>query len=130
MGADAVPEPVYREALIKHRPVLQNAYRRYFEELGVAAMVFPTTPLAAAKIGEDETVILNGRPAPTLPTYIRNLAPGSAAGLPGLSVPAGMTRAGLPVGIAIDAPQGADQDLLTIGLALEQLLPRIPAPDL
>ncbi len=130
VGADAVPEPVYREALIKHRPVLQNAYRRYFEELGVAAMVFPTTPLAAAKIGEDETVILNGRPAPTLPTYIRNLAPGSAAGLPGLSVPAGMTRAGLPVGIAIDAPQGADQDLLTIGLALEQLLPRIPAPDL
>jgi len=64
------------------------------------------------------------------PRVAGNLAPGSAAGLSGLSVPAGMTRAGLPVGIAIDAPQGADQDLLTIGLALEQLLPRIPAPDL
>jgi len=34
------------------------------------------------------------------------------------------------LGIAIDAPPGADQDLLTIGLALEQLLPRIPPPDL
>ena len=130
LGADAVPEPVYREALIKHRPALQDAYRRYFREQGVAAMVFPTTPLGAAKIGEDETVILNGRPAPTLPTYIRNLGPGSAAGLPGLSVPAGMTRAGLPVGIAIDGPQGGDQELLTIGLALESLLPRLPAPDL
>jgi indoleacetamide hydrolase len=130
LGADAVPEPVYREALIKHRPALQDAYRRYFREQGVAAMVFPTTPLAAATIGEDETVILNGRPAPTLPTYIRNLGPGSAAGLPGLSVPAGMTRAGLPVGIAIDGPQGGDQELLTIGLALESLLPRLPAPDL
>ena len=74
-------------------------------------MVFPTTPLAAAKIGEDETVVLNG-------------------GLPGLSVPAGMTRAGLPVGIAIDGPEGGDQELLTIGLALESLLPRLPAPDL
>jgi Asp-tRNA(Asn)/Glu-tRNA(Gln) amidotransferase A subunit family amidase len=130
LGADAVPEPVYREALIKHRPALQDAYRRYFREQGVAAMVFPTTPLAAAKIGEDETVVLNGRPAPTLPTYIRNLGPGSAAGLPGLSVPAGMTRAGLPVGIAIDGPEGHDQELLTIGLALESLLPRLPAPDL
>jgi indoleacetamide hydrolase len=130
LGADAVPEPVYCEALIKHRPALQDAYRRYFREQGVAAMVFPTTPLAAAKIGEDETVVLNGRPAPTLPTYIRNLGPGSAAGVPGLSVPAGMTRAGLPVGIAIDGPEGDDQGLLTIGLALETLLPRLPAPDL
>ena len=130
LGADAVPEPVYREALIKHRPALQDAYRRYFREQGVAAMVFPTTPLAAAKIGEDETVVLNGRPAPTLPTYIRNLGPGSAAGLPGLSVPAGMTRAGLPVGIANDGREGGDQELLTIGLALESLLPRLPAPDL
>jgi mandelamide amidase len=100
------------------------------QEQGVAAMVFPTTPLAAAKIGEDETVVLNGRPAPTLPTYIRNLGPGSAAGLPGLSVPAGMTRAGLPVGIANDGREGGDQELLTIGLALESLLPRLPAPDL
>jgi indoleacetamide hydrolase len=130
LGADAVPEPVYREALIKHQPALQDAYRRYFRERGVAAMVFPTTPLVAAKIGEDETVVLNGRPAPTLPTYIRNLGPGSAAGLPGLSVPAGMTRAGLPVGIAIDGPDGGDQKLLTIGLALESLLPRLSAPDL
>jgi Asp-tRNA(Asn)/Glu-tRNA(Gln) amidotransferase A subunit family amidase len=57
----------------------------------------------------------------------RNLGPGSVAGLPGLSVPAGMTHAGLPVGIAIDGPEGDDQELLTIGLALESLLPRLPA---
>ena len=60
----------------------------------------------------------------------RNLGPGSVAGLPGLSVPAGMTRAGLPVGIANDGREGGDQELLTIGLALESLLPRLPAPDL
>ena len=56
LGPDAVPEAVYREALIKHRPTLQDAYRRYFAERGVAAMVFPTTPLPAAKVGEDDTV--------------------------------------------------------------------------
>ena len=93
LGPDAVPEAVYREALIKHRPALQDAYRRYFAERGVAAMVFPTTPLPAAKVGEDDTVLLNGKAVPTLATYIRNLGPGSAAGIPGLSLPAGMTSA-------------------------------------
>lgn len=128
LGPDAVSEAVYREALIKHRPALQDAYRRYFAERGVAAMVFPTTPLPAAKVGEDDTVLLNGKAVPTLATYIRNLGPGSAAGIPGLSLPAGMTSAGLPIGIAIDGPQGADQQLLTICLAIESALPRLPAP--
>jgi len=127
-GADAVSEATYRESLTKHRPALQETYRRYFRERGVAAMVFPTTPLPAAKIGEDDEVMLNGAPVSTLSTFIRNLAPGSAAGLPGLSLPAGMTKAGLPVGLAIDAPEKSDHELLAIGLALETVLPALPAP--
>ena len=130
LGADAVPEAAYRVALTGHLPALQEAYRRYFRERDVAVMIFPTTPLPAAKIGEDDTVMLNGMPVPTLATYIRNLGPGSTAGIPGLSVPAGMTRAGLPVGIAIDGPAGEDQQVLAIGLALEGALPRLPAPRL
>jgi mandelamide amidase len=128
VGADAVSEAVYREALGKHRPALQEAYRRYFLERGVAAVVFPTTPLPAAKIGEDDTVLLNGVPVPTFGTFIRNLCPGSAAGIPGLTLPAGMTKAGLPVGIALDGPESSDRELLAIGLALETVLPRLPVP--
>jgi indoleacetamide hydrolase len=127
-GADAVSESSYRDALTKHRLALQETYRRYFRERDVAAMVFPTTPLPAAKIGEDDTVMLNGVPVSTLSTLIRNLAPGSAAGITGLSVPAGMTKAGLPVGMAIHAPEKSDHQLLAIGLALETVLPRLPAP--
>jgi Asp-tRNA(Asn)/Glu-tRNA(Gln) amidotransferase A subunit family amidase len=130
VGAGAVSEPVYREALGKHRPALQEAYRRYFRERGVAAMVFPTTPLPAAKIGADETVELNGVPVPTFGTFIRNLCPGSAAGIPGLTLPAGLTGAGLPVGLALDGPEHGDRQLLAIGLALETLLPRLPPPRL
>jgi hypothetical protein len=103
-----------------HRPKLQETYRRYFAQRGVAVMIFPTTPLPAAKIGEDDTVVLNGMPVPTLATYIRNLGPGSTAGIPGMSLPAGMTKAGLPVGIAIDGPAGSDQQVLAIALALER----------
>lgn len=128
LGTGAVPEAAYREALAQHRPALQETYRRYFRERDVAAIVFPTTPMPAAKIGEDETVLVNGKPVPTFPTYIRNTGPGSVAGIPGLSLPAGLTKAGLPVGIEFDGPQGSDQRLLAIGLALEMLLPKLPAP--
>ncbi len=127
-GSGAISERDYREALRVHRPKLQDAYSCYFQERGVAVMIFPTTPLPAAKIGEDDTVLLNGAPVPTLPTYIRNLGPGSTAGIPGLSLPAGMTKTGLPVGIAIDGPAGSDQHVLAVGLALEAVLPKLPAP--
>jgi Asp-tRNA(Asn)/Glu-tRNA(Gln) amidotransferase A subunit family amidase len=128
VGPDAVPEAAYREALSKHRPALQEAYRHYFAEQRVDAIVFPTTPLPASRIGEDENVLLNGAPAPTFMTFIRNTDPGSVAGLPGLSVPAGASAAGLPVGLEIDGPAGTDARLLALGLALEALLPRLPAP--
>jgi mandelamide amidase len=56
----------------------------------------------------------------------RNTDPGSCAGLPGLAVHAGMTRDGLPVGIALDATAGTDRPLLGTGLSIEQVLGRAP----
>jgi mandelamide amidase len=127
-GSGAVSEAAYRAALGKHRPALQETYRQYFRDYGVVAMIFPTTPLPAAKIGEDDTVMLNGAQVPTFGTFIRNLTPGSAAGLPGLSLPAGLTEAGLPIGLALDAPEHGDAQLLAIGAAIEAVLPRLPPP--
>jgi indoleacetamide hydrolase len=130
IGADAISEATYHDALRKHRPALQESYRRYFKERVVAAVVFPTTPLPAAKIGTDDTVDLNGVPVPVFGTFIRNLCPGSTAGLPGLTMPAGLTKAGLPVGLALDGPEHDDQQLFQIALALETLLPKLPSPRL
>jgi Asp-tRNA(Asn)/Glu-tRNA(Gln) amidotransferase A subunit family amidase len=85
--------------------------------------VFPTTPLPAPRIGEDETVMLNGRAVPTFLTVIRNTDPGSNAGIPGLSVPVGLTSGGLPVGLEFDAAAGRDRDLLAVALSLETVFP-------
>ena len=60
------------------------------------AILFPTTPLPAAPIGDDETVLLNGQRVPTFFTYIRNTDPASNAALPGLSLPIGLPR-GVPL---------------------------------
>jgi indoleacetamide hydrolase len=126
-GAGAVPEAAYRKALAQ-RAAQQDAYRRHFREHSVAAIVFPTTPAPAVRIGEDETFMLNGRAVPTFTTFIRNTGPGSIGGLPGISLPAGMTAAGLPVGIELDGPERSDHQLLSIAAAIEPLLPKLPAP--
>ena len=64
-------------------------------------------------------MLLNGQRVPTFFTFIRNSSPGSVAGIPGISLPAAMTAAGLPLGIELDAAEGADARLLAIALAVE-----------
>jgi len=91
-------------------------------------MSIPPTPMPARPIGQDETVELNGKQVSTFLTFVRNTLVGAAAGLPGIVIPAGMTENGLPVGVEIDAPPGADRKLLSIAGAIEELMPRLPKP--
>lgn len=124
---DAIPQKVYLDALAA-RPALQQLYAETFKKYNITALAFPTTPLPAAPIGDDEKTKLNGADVPTFLTFIQNTDPGSNAGIPGLTVPVGRTPAGLPIGLALDGPTGSDRRLLAIGLALEALFGRLPAP--
>lgn len=60
--------------------------------------------------------------------FIRNADPGSNASILGITVSAGMSASGLPIGIAIDGPANSDRELLAIAMAMEQVLGRAPAP--
>ena len=126
IAGGAVPHEAYVQAL-EARKRLQALFAQAFASAGVQAMVFPTTPLTAARIGEDETVLHNGVASPTFGTFIRNTDPGSNASLPGLSLPIGLAD-GLPVGLGLDGPIGSDRMLLGIGAAIEAVLPPMPAP--
>jgi len=124
---DAVPQKAYLDALAA-RPALQRLYAETFQKNGIVALAFPTTPLPAAPIGDDEKTRLNGAEVPTFATFIQNTDPGSNAGVPGLSIPIGRTPTGLPIGLELDGPAGSDRRLLGIGLALESLFGHLPAP--
>jgi mandelamide amidase len=102
---------------------LKAAYAGYFEAHGVAAMIFPTSPEVAYPVPAD---IAAGGTGPW--TMIRNTLPGAHAGLPGLSLPAGLTPSGLPVGLELDGPPGSDRALIMIGQAIEAVMPTLPAP--
>jgi indoleacetamide hydrolase len=130
-----MPKEAYDAAINTYRPQLQKLYADYFAQQKVAAIVFPTTPLPARPINKEgdtgkDTVELNGKQVPTFLTYIRNTDPGSNAGIPGLSLPAGLTNSGLPVGLELDGPVNSDRRLLAIGLSMERLFGRLPPPKL
>lgn len=112
----------YQEAVRKLRPFLMRCYEETFKNSRVDAMIFPTTPAPAPKIGEDYSFVLNGKEAQTFATFVRNTGPGTVAGIPGISIPAGVTRTGLPVGIELDARFGHDRDLLGIAMAIEMAI--------
>ncbi len=121
----------YQRALTVQRPALQQAYAGCFARHQIEALIFPTTPLPAARIGEDDNVLLNGQPVSTFLTFTRNVGPGSVAGLPGISLPMGLgSSSGLPLGIALDGPAGSDRRLLALAMAVQDLLPSMPAPRL
>ena len=126
----AVSKTAYLKAVNELRPRLQAAYHEYFASHHVNGIIFPTTPLPAVPIGDDETTTLNGKTVPTFLTFIRNTSPESIAGIPGMNLPAGLSPGGLPIGMEIDGPFGSDNELLSIGLALEECEPAFPAPNL
>lgn len=124
---------VYKDVITVHRPALQRMYADYFLRSNVSAILFPTTPLPAVPIdyvhGSSNVSINGGPPQNTFGTYISLASPGSDAGIPGLSVPAGLTCDGLPVGIEIDGPVGSDSRLLSLGLTMEKILGSVPPPE-
>jgi Asp-tRNA(Asn)/Glu-tRNA(Gln) amidotransferase A subunit family amidase len=79
---------------------------------------------------KERTSHLGEKKSSTLAISIRNTDPGSNAGIPGISLPAGLSNDGMPIGVELDGPSGSDRRLLAIAEAVERILPVTPAPDL
>jgi aspartyl-tRNA(Asn)/glutamyl-tRNA(Gln) amidotransferase subunit A len=88
-----------------------------FESVDV--IVTPTTPVPPpllADVGKDvDTSMALG----TTRT-VRNTAPFNLYGWPTISVPCGFTRGGLPIGLQISGPTGAETSVLRLARAYEQ----------
>ncbi|HXU91514.1 MAG TPA: indoleacetamide hydrolase [Methylomirabilota bacterium] len=115
--------PIYQQAMQQARPALLAHFADTFRTHGIDALLSPTTPTVAVTQGPEASSL------ETFLRFIRNTDPGSNAGIPGLTIPAGLgPSTGLPVGLSLDGPRGSDGRLLALGLAIEQLLGRTPAP--
>jgi indoleacetamide hydrolase len=129
-GKFFVSDADYQTARDVHLPKLRVNFRAYFARTGVAAIVFPATTVPPPPIGQDVEVAIGGKKVPFETAVVRNIAPGSTAGLPGLVLPAGLTSGGLPIGLEFDGPSGSDRALLALGSSLERVLGRLAGPRL
>jgi len=98
----------------KVRTLIQRDFDAAFAQADV--LVSPTAPTTAFKLGEklDDPLAM----------YLNDVAtiPANLAGVPGLSLPNGLSDDGLPVGFQVLAPAKADDRLYRVGAALEALL--------
>jgi aspartyl-tRNA(Asn)/glutamyl-tRNA(Gln) amidotransferase subunit A len=104
----------------KVRTVIKREHDAAFETFD--ALVSPTSPTVAFPLG--------ARTADPIAMYLSDLLtiPSCMAGLPGLSIPCGLSE-GLPVGLQLVGPQFGENTLFRIGHALERALHFDPVPE-
>ena len=96
----------------KARTILINEFNKLFED--VDFLVGPVAPTPAFKIGENVH--------DPIKMYLADIlnVPASLAGLPAISIPAGKTEAGLPVGVQIIGKMESDSKILALADSLEE----------
>jgi aspartyl-tRNA(Asn)/glutamyl-tRNA(Gln) amidotransferase subunit A len=97
----------------KVRTVIADEHAAAFRDFDV--LVSPTSPTVAFKLGE--------KTANPLAMYLADVLtiPSNMAGLPGLSIPCGLSD-GLPVGFQLIGPQFSENKLFHVGHALEKAI--------
>ncbi|MGV3556092.1 MAG: Asp-tRNA(Asn)/Glu-tRNA(Gln) amidotransferase subunit GatA [Croceibacterium sp.] len=102
----------YYTQAMKVRTLIRQDFERAFEQCDV--ILAPTAPSAAFALGEksDDPIAM----------YLNDVfaVPASLAGLPAMSVPAGLNSDGLPLGLQIIGRAFDEQGVLDAGLAIEQ----------
>jgi aspartyl-tRNA(Asn)/glutamyl-tRNA(Gln) amidotransferase subunit A len=96
------------------RRIILNDFLAAFS--GCDAIICPVTTSTAFKIGE--------RIKDTISMYYNDIFTTSTnlAGLPGMSIPGGLSKEGLPIGVQIMAPHYKEQTIFNISQALENNL--------
>lgn len=94
------------------RRLMREEYSKAFAKCDV--ILSPVTTSPAFKIGE--------RVTDPLAMYLNDIFTVSTnlAGLPGMSVPFGMSKDGLPIGVQLTAAHFEEQKMLNVGYSLEQ----------
>lgn len=105
----------------KVRTLISHDFKNAFTQCDV--ILAPTAPTAAFGLGE--------KTDDPLSMYLNDVfaVPASLAGLPAMSVPAGLNREGLPLGLQIVGKPFDEQGVLNAGLAIESRAQFSAKPD-
>ncbi len=101
----------------RQRTLLSETMRQFFTSYDV--LVLPVSQVPPFPADQEFPSTINGNPMATYLDWMRSAYFITVTGCPAISVPAGTTADGLPVGVQIVAPHGADLRLLQIARAFE-----------
>jgi aspartyl-tRNA(Asn)/glutamyl-tRNA(Gln) amidotransferase subunit A len=106
----------------KVRRLISEDFMKAYEQCD--ALLTPTAPSAAFAVGENED--------DPIKMYLNDVftVPASMAGLPGMSVPAGLNSEGLPLGLQIIGRPWDEETVLRVGQAVENAAQFKAKPDL
>jgi len=105
----------YYNKALKVRTVIVNNFHEAFKEVDV--IIGPTSPTTALPLGATAGQDMFGEMADML------VEPSSIAGLSGINMPVGFSKAGLPIGMQIIGPQWGEEIVLRAGYNYEQANP-------
>jgi hypothetical protein len=118
---------------LEHRSAAARGAGQEAGPQGMGAEVrYPTGPMPAPLLPTDGDAVpptfeVNGRQYPDT-AILRNSFSAPAFRAPALSTPAGLTSEGLPAGLELDGLPGEDNQLLSLGMAIEAVLGPLPPP--
>ena len=121
IGEGRPPEDAYR-AMVGLQDELKTAFSAHLREQSLAAIAFPAVAAQPPPVGEEHEAEVNGAKVSFFAAFGRNTALATATSCPGLVVPAGVDADGLPVGFELDSLPGSDRDLMSLGIAVEDVL--------
>ncbi|MEI7968820.1 MAG: amidase [Betaproteobacteria bacterium] len=102
----------------RKRTELFNRMRAFFEQYDF--LICPVAQVLPFDVNTEYPVEIEGRPLGSYIEWMKSCYLISATGLPALSVPAGFSASGLPVGLQIVGPHLDDLGVLQLGHAFEQ----------
>jgi len=97
----------------KVRTVIVEDFNKAFGEVDV--IIVPTNPWTALPLGASKDNPMYGEMADAL------VEPSAIAGLPGINVPCGFSKAGLPIGFQVIGPQFSESRILNVAYQYEQV---------
>ncbi len=83
---------------LQARRIIRREWAKVFEKIDV--LITPTTPVTATKFGE-QTADVPGGPKPLVRAYLDLTLPFNLTGYPAITIPCGLSKSGLPIGMQL-----------------------------
>lgn len=126
-GAGFISQKAYVDDLSIARVEIMRRFNEVYKGHEAQALISPTTPCTAPKIDRQDKFMVAGQEVSYM-VLANNTIPASAAGLPAISVPIGLSKNQLPIGLEIDGPHGQDVDLLNLARRIETVVGALSSP--